>query len=59
MTFEKGNTYNLYDPDLSNFVSKTQLDTLPQNRNLVYTFLNDMKYNINTPGDKKVNQYHQ
>ena len=53
LTFlSSGNKYNLNDPDLSNFITNAQLDTQPQNVNLIYSFLNDMKYNINY-GDKK------
>ena len=53
LTFlSSGNKYNLKDPDLPYFITKAQLDTQPQNVNLVYSFLNDMKYNINY-GDKK------
>ena len=57
MTFENGNTYNLNDPDLSYFITNAQLDTQPQNVNLIYSFLNDMKYNINY-GDKKSKRYY-
>ena len=52
MTFQNGNTYYLNDPDLSNFITNTQIDNLPQNNNKIYRFLNDMKYNIYY-GDKK------
>ena len=51
-----GNKYNLNDPDLSYFITNAQLDTQPQNLNLIYSFLNDMKYNINY-GDKKSKRY--
>ena len=57
ITFENGNTYNLNDPDLSYFITNAQLDTQPQNVNLIYSFLNDMKYNINY-GDKKSKRYY-
>ena len=51
LTFlSNNNMYNLNDPDLSYFISNAQLDTQPQN--VIYSFLNDMKYNINY-GDKK------
>ena len=33
-----GNKYNLKDPDLSCFITNAQLDTQPQNVNLVYFF---------------------
>ena len=52
-----GNKYNLNDPDLSYFITNAQLDTQPQNVNLIYSFLNDMKYNINY-GDKKSKRYY-
>ena len=53
LTFlSNNNMYNLNDPDLSYFISDAQLDTQPQNVNLIYSFLNDMKYNINY-GDQK------
>ena len=58
LTFlSSGNKYNLKDPDLSYFITNAQLDTQPQNVNLIYSFLNDMKYNINY-GDKKSKRYH-
>ena len=57
MTFQNGNKYNLNDPDLSNFITNTQIDKIPQNTNIIYSFLNDMKYNINY-GDKKSRRYH-
>ena len=50
-----GNKYNLNDPDLSYFITNAQLDTQPQNVNQIYSFLNDMKYNINY-GDKKTKE---
>ena len=49
--------YNLNDPDLSYFISNAQQDTQTQNVNLIYSFLNDMKYNINY-GDKKSKRYY-
>ena len=57
MTFPNGNTYYLNDPDLSYFISKTHFDNLPQNSNIIYSFLNDMKYNIYY-GDKKSHRYY-
>ena len=56
MTFENGNTYNLNDPDLSYFITYTQLDKEIQNENLIYNFLKDMKYDLNY-GDKKSSRY--
>ena len=52
MTFPNGNTYYLNDPDLSYFITNTHFDNLPQNSKIIYSFLNDMKYNINY-GNKK------
>ena len=58
LTFlSSGNKYNLKNPDLSYFITNAQLDTQPQNVNLIYSFLNDMKYNINY-GDKKSKRYY-
>ena len=57
MIFQNGNTYYLNDPDLSYFITNTQIDKIPQNTNLIYSFLNDMKYNINY-GDKKSKRYY-
>ena len=58
LTFlSSGNKYNLKDPDLSYFITNAQLDTQPQNVNLIYSFLNNMKYNINY-GDKKSKRYY-
>ena len=57
MTFPNGNTYYLNDPDLSYFRTNTHLDNLPQNTNIIYSFLNDTKYNIYY-GDKKSSRYY-
>ena len=58
LTFlSSGNKYNLKDPDLSNFITNAQLDTQPQNVNLIYSFFNDMKYDINY-GDRKSKRYY-
>ena len=58
LTFlSNNNMYNLNDPDLLYFISNAQLDTQPQNVNLICSFLNDMKYNINY-GDKKSKRYY-
>ena len=56
MTFENGNTNNLNDPDLSYFITYTQLDKEIQNENLIYNFLKDMKFDLNY-GDKKSSRY--
>ena len=58
LTFlSNNNMYNLNDPDLSYFISNAQQDTQTQNVNLIYSFLNDMKNNINY-GDKKSKRYY-
>ena len=57
MTFQNGNTYYLNDPYHSNFITNTHFDNLPQNRNIIYSFLNAMKYNINY-GYKKSSRYY-
>ena len=56
MTFQNGNRYDLYDPDLSKFITNTQLDTQPQNKNLVQSFPDDEKYIIEK-GDMKSDRY--
>ena len=35
MTFQNGNTNYLNDPDLSNFLTNTQIDKIPQNTNII------------------------
>ena len=58
LTFlSSGNKYNLNDPDLSYFITNVQIDNLPQNTNIIYSFLKDMNYNINY-GDKKSKRYY-
>ena len=57
MTFQNGNTYNLNDPDLQYFMTITQIDKEIQNENLIHSFLNDMKYDLNY-GDKKSKRYY-
>ena len=52
MTFENGNSYDLSDPDLQYFITNTQFDKPINNWGPIYTFLNDMKYDLNY-GDKK------
>ena len=56
MTFENGQSYDLNDPDLQYFINNTQFNREILNMNIIYNFLNDMKYNINY-GDKKSNRY--
>ena len=57
ITFENGNTYNLNDPDLQYFMTNTQIDKEIHNENLIHSFLNDIKYNLNY-GDKKSKRYY-
>ena len=57
ITFENGNTYNLNDPDLQYFMTNTQIDKEIHDENLIHSFLNDMKYNLNY-GDKKSKRYY-
>ena len=57
ITFENGNTYNLNDPDLQYFMTNTQIDKEIHNENLIHSFLNDMKYNLNY-GDKKSKRHY-
>ena len=56
MTFENGHSNDLNDPDLQYFITNTQFNREIDNMNIIYKFLNDMKYNINY-GDKKSNRY--
>ena len=57
ITFENGNTYNLNDPDLQYFMTNTQIDKEIHDENLIHSFFNDMKYNLNY-GDKKSKRYY-
>ena len=50
MTFQNGNTHNLYDQDLQYFITNTQMNKEPQNLELIHNFMDDLKYNINIPG---------
>ena len=56
MTFESGNSYDLSNPDLQYFISNTHFDKPINNWGPIYTFLNDMKYDLNY-GDKKSIRY--
>ena len=56
MTLQNGNNYNLNDPDLSTFITVTHFDKIPQNKYLIYNFLNGMNYDLND-GDKKSSRY--
>ena len=58
MTFDNGNTYDFKDPDLSYFITNTQLvEELHNDENLIHSFLNDMQYNLNF-GDKNSKRYY-
>ena len=57
MTFESGNSNDLNDPDLQNFITNTHFDREINNQDTIYSFLNDMNYNINY-GDKKSIRYY-
>ena len=46
------NIYDLNDPDLQYFITNTKLDREINNKNVIYSLLNDMNYNKNY-GDKK------
>ena len=52
-----GNTYDLNDPDLQYFITNTKVDRKINNKNIIYSFPNDMNYNINY-GDKKSMRYY-
>ena len=56
MTFENGNSYNLNDPDLQYFIRNTQFDKPINKWGPIYSFLNDMKYDLNY-GDEKSIRY--
>ena len=56
MTFENGNSYDLNQPDLQYFITNTQFDKPINGWDSIYTFLNDMKYDLNY-GDKKSIRY--
>ena len=56
MTFENGNSYDLNHPDLQYFITNTQFDKPINGWDSIYTFLNDMKYDLNY-GDKKSIRY--
>ena len=57
MTFQNEHAYKLNDPDLQYFITNTQFDREIKNLETIYSFLNDMKYNINY-GDKKPTRYY-
>ena len=49
--------YDLNDPDLSYLISNTQIDKELQNKNLIDSFVNDTKYDLNY-GDKNSKRYY-
>ena len=51
-----GSTYDLNDPDLQYFKTNTKFDKQIKNLGTIYSFLNDMNYDINY-GDKKSMRY--
>ena len=51
-----GNIYDLNDPDLQYFITNTQFDKQINNLGTIFTFLNDMNYDINYR-DKKLKRY--
>ena len=57
MTFKNGHSYDLNDPDLQYFITNTQFDREINKLDTIYSFLNDMKYNINY-GDRKSTRYY-
>ena len=52
-----GNIYDLNYPDLQYFITNTKFDRKINKKNKIYSFLNDMNYNINY-GDKKSMRYY-
>ena len=56
MIFENGNSYDLSNPGLQYFITNTQFDKQINNWDSIYTFLNDMKYDLNY-GDRKSIRY--
>ena len=52
-----GNIYHLNDPDLQYFKTNTKLDREINNKNIIYSFLNDMNYNINYDDKKSMRYY--
>ena len=57
MTFENGLSYDLYNPDLQYFITNTKFDREINNKNILYSFLNNMKYNINYGDEKSIRYY--
>ena len=57
MTFENGHSYDLNGTDLQAFITNTQFDREINNLDTNYSFLNEMKNNINY-GDKKSTRYY-
>ena len=55
-TFENGNSYDLNDPDLQYFITNTKFREI-NNKNIIYSFLNVMNYNINYRDKKSIRYY--
>ena len=53
----RGNIYDLNDTDLGYLITNTKIDREMKNKNIIYSFLNDLNYNINY-GDKKSMRYY-
>ena len=52
-----GNIYDLNDPSLQYFITNTKFDREKNNKNIIYSSLNDMNYNMKY-GDKKSLRYY-
>ena len=57
MTFQNGHSYDLNDPDLQCFITNRHFDRETNNVNIIFNFLNVMKYTI-IYGDKKSIRYY-
>ena len=57
MTFQNEHSYDLNDPALQYFKTNTQLDRERNNLNIIYSFLSDMKFNINYGNKKSIRYY--
>ena len=54
MTFENGHSYDLNDRDLQYSITNTNFDREINNKNIIYSFLKDMNYNINYEDKKSI-----
>ena len=57
MTFQNELSYDLNDLDLQYFITNTQIAREINNLDTIYSFLDDMNYNINY-GDNKSTRYY-